>query len=144
VKETVCLRRHRAVDEMLFEDRVIPFATMGLLSSARFASCLGSQKEGDMTEGGGKFMLGCVSRLLLSKYRRDALYVGIIPPTAPGTFICLIDMHLDSADSLRDALSYRSQQMERLANLLRESGCSGGIIASDFNAISPEDGGFIS
>jgi len=29
--------------------------------------------------------------------------------------------------------------MEILANLLRESGCGGGLIAGDFNAIGPED-----
>ncbi|KAG2358633.1 hypothetical protein BDR07DRAFT_1417178 [Suillus spraguei] len=29
--------------------------------------------------------------------------------------------------------------MEILANLLREPGCGGGLIAGDFNAISPED-----
>ena len=29
--------------------------------------------------------------------------------------------------------------MEFLANLMREPGCSGGLIAGDFNAITPED-----
>ena len=29
--------------------------------------------------------------------------------------------------------------MEILANLLRKPGCGGGLIAGDFNAISPED-----
>jgi len=33
--------------------------------------------------------------------------------------------------------------MEILANLLRELGCNGGIIAGDFNAISPEDDGLV-
>ena len=33
--------------------------------------------------------------------------------------------------------------MEILANVLREPGCSGGIIAGDFNAISPEDDGLV-
>jgi len=105
---------------------------MTLLSSARFASGLDSQKEGD---GGGKFMLGRVARVTVpSKYGRDALYVDIVPPTAlPGTVIRLINTHLDS---LGDTLSYRAQQMEILANVLREPG---GIIAGDFDAISPED-----
>jgi len=30
-------------------------------------------------------------------------------------------------------------QMEVLAGILRESGCSGGVIAGDFNAIHPND-----
>ena len=33
--------------------------------------------------------------------------------------------------------------MEILADVLREPGCSGGIIAGDFNAISPEDDGIV-
>lgn len=124
-----------AEDQTSFEG--VPFATMTLLSSARFTSGLDSQKEGDGVEGGGKFMLGRVSRVTLpSKYGRDALYVDIIPSTAPGTVFRLINVHLDS---LGDTLRYRAQQMEILANVLREPGCSGGIIAGDFNAISPED-----
>jgi tyrosyl-DNA phosphodiesterase 2 len=125
-----------AEDQTSFED--VPFATMTLLSRGRFASGLDSQKEGD---GGENFMLGGVSRVALpSKYRRDALYVDIIPPTAPGTVFRLINVHLDS---LGDTLHYRAKQMEILANVLREPGCSGGIIAGDFNAISPEDDGLI-
>jgi tyrosyl-DNA phosphodiesterase 2 len=33
--------------------------------------------------------------------------------------------------------------MEILADVLREPGCGGGIIAGDFNAISPEDDGLV-
>jgi tyrosyl-DNA phosphodiesterase 2 len=133
-----------AEDQTSFEG--VPFATMMLLSSARFASNLdSSQKEDDGIqgegEGGEKFMLGSVSRVTLpSEYERDALYVDIIPPTAPGTFFRLINVHLDS---LGYTLPYRAQQMEVLANVLREPGCSGGIIAGDFNAISPEDDGLV-
>jgi tyrosyl-DNA phosphodiesterase 2 len=128
-----------AEDQTLFED--VPFTTMTLLSSARFASRLVLQKEGDGIEGEEKFMLGRVSRVTLrSKYRRDALYVDIIPRTAPSTVFRLINVHLDS---LGDTLHYRAQQMEILANVLREPGCSGGIIAGDFNAISPEDDGLV-
>ena len=59
-----------AEDRTSFEN--VPFATMTLLSNARFASRLDSQKEGGGTEGGGKFMLGDVSRVTLpSKYGRD-------------------------------------------------------------------------
>ena len=93
-----------AEDQTSFED--VPFGTMTLLSSACFTSGLDSQKEGDGIEGGEIFMLGCVSRVTLpSKYRRDTLYVDIIP--------------------------------------LRKPGCSDGIIAGDFNAISPEDDGLV-
>jgi tyrosyl-DNA phosphodiesterase 2 len=134
-----------AEDQTSFEDK--PFATMTLLSSARFASGGGSEsgleslKEGDGIEGGENFMLGRVSRVTLpSKYRRDALYVDIIPPTAPGTVFRLVNVHLDS---LWDTLHYRAQQMEILANVLREPGCGGGILAGDFNAINPEDDGLI-
>lgn len=74
-------------------------------------------------------MLGRVSRVTLPS--KD-----IIPPTAPGTVFRLINVHLDS---FWDTLRYRAQQMEILANLLREPGCSDGIIAGDFNAISHED-----
>ena len=128
-----------AEDQTSFED--VPFATMTLLSSARFASGLDSQKEGEGTEGGEKFMLGRISRVTLpSKYRRDALYVDIIHPTGPGAVFRLINVHLYS---LEDTLRYRAQQMEILANVLREPGCSGGIITGDVNAISPEDDGLL-
>ena len=124
-----------AEDQTSLED--IPFATMTLLSSSRFSAGLVSQKEGDEIERGEKFMLGRVSRVTLpSKFGRDGLYVDIIPPTAPGTVFRLINVHLDS---LGYTLHYRARQMEILADVLREPGCSGGIIAGDFNAISPED-----
>jgi tyrosyl-DNA phosphodiesterase 2 len=131
-----------AEDETSFED--VPFATMALLSSARFVSDLGLQ-EGNVDEGererGERFVVGGVSRMALpSNYGRDALSVEIIPKTAPGAVFRLINVHLDS---LRDTLRYRIQQMEILANVLREPGCSGGIIAGDFNAISPEPGGLV-
>ncbi|KAG1739435.1 Endonuclease/exonuclease/phosphatase [Suillus paluster] len=128
-----------AEDQTSFEG--VPFATMTLLSSVRFASDLDSQKEGDGIEGWGKFMLGCVSRVTLpSKYGRDGLYVDIIPPTAPGTVFRLVNVHLDS---LGDTLPYRAQQIKMLADVLREPGCGGGIIAGDFNAISPKDEGLV-
>ncbi|KAI0252175.1 Endonuclease/exonuclease/phosphatase [Lactifluus subvellereus] len=111
----------------------VPFATMTLLSSARFASDLDSQEEGGSIKGGGKFMLGCVSRGWAD--------VGIIPPTAPGTVFRLVNVHLDS---LRDTLPYRAQQIKLLADVVREPGCGGGgIIAGDFNAISPKDEGLV-
>ena len=103
-------------DQTSFED--VPFATMTLLSSTRFVSGLDPQKEGDGIEGRETLMLGRVSRVTLpSKYGRDALYVDIISPTAPGTVFRLINVHLGS---LWNTLHYRSQQMEILANVLRE------------------------
>ena len=124
-----------AEDQTSFEG--VPFATMTLLSRTFFASGLDSQKKGDGIEEGGKFMLGNVSRVTLpSKYNRDGLYVDIIPRTAPNTVFRLVNVHLDS---LGDTLPYRTQQMKILADILHEPGCSGRIIAGDFNAISPED-----
>jgi tyrosyl-DNA phosphodiesterase 2 len=128
-----------AEDQTSFED--VPFATMMLLSSARFTYDVDSQEEGHGMEGVEKLMLGRVSRLTLpSKYRRNGLCVDIIPPTAPGTAFRLINVHLDS---LGDTLHYRTQQMKILADVLREPNCSGGIVAGDFNAISPEDDGLV-
>jgi tyrosyl-DNA phosphodiesterase 2 len=81
-------------------------------------------------------MAGPVFREQLpSAFGRDGLYLDIIPLTAPDTFIRLINVHLDS----RDRLSYRTQQLKKLASVLRELGCSGGLIAGDFNAVSSED-----
>ena len=127
-----------AEDQTSFER--VPFANMTLLSSKRFAFDLELQKEEDGVEKVEKFMLGPVSRVKLpSKYGRCALSVDIIPPSTASipTATCrLVNAHLDS---LGDTLAYRTEQMEILANLLREPGCGGGLIAGDFNAISPED-----
>ncbi|KAI0712503.1 Endonuclease/exonuclease/phosphatase [Earliella scabrosa] len=129
-----------AEDETSFEG--VPFANMTLLSSKRFAFDLESQKEeeGGGVEGGDKFELGHVSRVQLpSKYGRCALAVDIIPPSTPSTPSAayrLINVHLDS---LWHTLAYRTEQLEILSDLLREPGCAGGLIAGDFNAISPAD-----
>ncbi|KAF9486123.1 DNase I-like protein [Pholiota conissans] len=111
----------------------VPFATMTLLSRDRFA-CNQDLQQGDEE----KFMFRRVFRMSLpSKYRRDALCVDV---TAQDTMFRLINVHFDS---LGDTLQYRAQQMHILADLLREPGCGGGIIAGDFNAISPEDAALI-
>ncbi|KAF8656022.1 hypothetical protein AX16_002810 [Volvariella volvacea WC 439] len=123
-----------AEDNTSFEDKY--FATMTSLSTKRFASDLDSQKVGDGIEGEEKFMVGPVSCMELpSASGRDGLCVDIIPPTAPDTVFRLINVHLDSFEGL----SYRTQQLEILAKVLREPGCSGGFIAGDFNSISPGD-----
>ena len=93
-------------------------------------------------EGRKKFMLGPVSHVKLpSEYGRCALSVdinivdiNIILPFTICTTYRLVNVHLDS---LEDTLPYRTEQMEILANLRRS--CGGGLIAGDFNAISPED-----
>ena len=110
----------------------VPFATMTLLSSKRFGSTL-LDEEG---EGGGKLLLNSVFRMELpSRYGRDALCVNFAAPAASGAFFRLLNVHLDSLDS-----SFRRVlQMWELADLLREPGCKGGVIAGDFNAIYPED-----
>ncbi|KAJ3986599.1 Endonuclease/exonuclease/phosphatase [Lentinula detonsa] len=120
-------------DQTSFEG--VPFANVTLLSSKRFAFDLESQ-----VERGDKFMLGSVSRVELpSKYGRCALSVDIIPPSIPSNPAAayrLVNVHLDS---LGHTLPYRTKQLEILANLLREPGCAGGLIAGDFNAISSDD-----
>ncbi len=112
-----------AEDQTSFEG--VPFATMTFLSSARFASGPESQKEG------GKFMLGCVSRVTLpSKYRRDGLYVDIIPPTAPpGTVFRLVNVHLDS---LEDTLP---------SWWMHGSRCTGGQALVEIRGVSAWNGG---
>lgn len=114
----------------------VSFATMTLLSNERFTSNPDLQLGGEGVEGGEKLMLEGVFRMALpSKYGRDALCVEIAAPATPGTVLRLFNVHLDSLDSF----SWRALQMEVLASALREPGCSGGIIAGDFNAISPAD-----
>ncbi len=110
--------------EDLASSHDVPFTTMTLLSQ-ELAS-----------EGGLGLTLKGVFRVALpSKFGRDGLCVEIAHPAAPGAVVRLINTHLDSLDSL----SERTKQMIILASILRERGCVGGIIAGDFNALSPED-----
>lgn len=125
---------------MAFRD--VPFACMTLLSNKRFGSSLLAEKdseEGGEGKSGSKIMLDSVFRTELpSRYARDALCVNITAsPNAPGhnTVLRLLNIHLDSLDSH----FRRTLQMHVLSGLLREAGCSGGIIGGDFNAIQPED-----
>ena len=125
-----------AEDDIMFKG--VPFATMTLLSSKRFRSpLLAGEEEGEEEdEGGSKIVLDSVFRTgLPSRYKRDALCVNIAAPATPGTVLRLLNVHLDSLDSQ----FRRLLQMEVLASLLRERGCSGGIIAGDFNAILADD-----
>jgi tyrosyl-DNA phosphodiesterase 2 len=61
--------------------------------------------------------------------------VDICHPSVPGAILRLSNVHLDSLDSQ----SRRHLQVYILNDLLREPGCSGGVIAGDFNAIDPRD-----
>jgi tyrosyl-DNA phosphodiesterase 2 len=77
---------------------------------------------------------------LPSKYNRDALCVDVnfsaAAGTELGTIVRFVNVHLDS---LGHTLQYRIQQMQIATSLLREPGCSAGLIAGDFNAICPRD-----
>lgn len=129
-----------AEDQTAFDQA--PFATMTLLSRARFSYSTvassqdtGTQKE-ETGSKKGNIVIGHVSRVPLpSKYSRDALCVDVVHPASAAP-VRLINVHLDS---LGHAFDYRAQQMKIAASLLREPGCSGGLIAGDFNAISPRD-----
>jgi len=107
-------------------------ATMTLLSTKHFGSPL-LDEEG---EGRGKLMLDSVFRMELpSRYRRDVLCVDIAAPAASGAVFRLLNVHLEPLEFY----FRRTLQVQALAGLLREPGCRGGIIAGDFNAISPKD-----
>jgi tyrosyl-DNA phosphodiesterase 2 len=126
-----------AEDETQFQD--VPFATMTLLSKARFAAAGG---ESESTEMDGRLLLGPVSRFKLpSHYSRDALCIDAFLPIhlvsqleTQWLGLRLINVHLDS---LAHTLHYRVKQMAILADILRNRGR--GLIAGDFNSIHPED-----
>lgn len=113
----------------------VPFATMSLLSRSRFAASEQREKGEGEAE---KLAIRRVSRISLpSMYKRDALCLEVVPPDgSAGKVVSLVNVHLDS---LWPAFAYRAQQIQILADMLREPGCKGGIIAGDFNAISPKD-----
>lgn len=118
-----------AEDDTSFKGGV-PFATMTLLSNKRFGSPLLAGEEST------KMVLDSVFRTeLSSRYNRDALCVNIVSPTVPRSIFRLLNVHLGPFDSQ----ARRMDQMDVLARLLREPGCSGGIIAGDFNAVYPRD-----
>jgi tyrosyl-DNA phosphodiesterase 2 len=136
-----------AEDETSFEG--VPFATMTLLSRARFTSVeeeTAKKRGGEGTEGRRKLVLGPVSRVKLpSKYRRDALCVDILSesPTSSGRVLRLLRLLNVHLDSLADTIHYRVKQMRILAGILREDGYGRGIIAGDFNATTAEDEGLV-
>ncbi|CAG9985644.1 unnamed protein product [Clonostachys byssicola] len=127
-----------AEDTAAFND--VSFATMTLLSKARFSS-----------QGA---TIGPVSRFKLpSQYGRDALCTDVfLPPSTASSSLhtgiedCyrlrLVNVHLDSLSS---TLSYRKQQMACVSEILHESDNSQtkqsniGLVAGDFNAVCQED-----
>ncbi|KAH9911441.1 Endonuclease/exonuclease/phosphatase [Epithele typhae] len=120
----------------------VPFATMTLLSNERFVSPSNVLAEKDGSEGkgegrgGSKMVLDSVFRMTLpSRYQRDALCVNVRDPATPGNVLRLLNVHLDSLDSH----FRRAYEIFLLDRLLREGGCSGGVIAGDFNAVEPND-----
>ena len=73
---------------------------------------------------------------LLGRVGRVAPSVDILASTTMGTFLRLINVHLDS---LPDFWRNRVRQMDVLTSCLHEPGCVHGIITGDFNAVGPED-----
>jgi tyrosyl-DNA phosphodiesterase 2 len=125
-----------AEDNTTFKN--IRFSTMTLLAKERFGSPLLIEKDGGEGEGEGdsKMMLDSVFCMgLSSRYGRDALCVNICHPAASGTILRLLNVHLDPLDTH----FRRAVQMFLLDELLREPGCSGGIIAGVFNDIHCTD-----
>ncbi|KAF7329700.1 hypothetical protein MKEN_00233200 [Mycena kentingensis (nom. inval.)] len=113
------------------------FATMTLLSNRRFGPPLltdeSNKSEGGQGTDSPKLAVDSVFRTTFpSRYNRDALCVDIAAPGAPGTILRLLNVHLDSFDSQ----FRRTLEMRILADLLREPGCSGGVVAGDFNAFT--------
>ena len=121
-----------AEDETSFTG--VKFTTMTLLSRQGFDSHNGVEGIEGQDQ---KPLLGRVERVKLpSAYRRDALSVDALKSTTTGTFLRLVNVHLDS---LPDFWCNRVRQMDVLTNYLREPGCVHGVIAGDFNAVGPED-----
>ena len=118
-----------AEDEAAFE--VAPFATMALLSRARFPSP-------DYPSPRNPLALGSVARVNLRSIvsPRDALCIDVFVPPWPHTAVRLINVHFEPFEN---RLFFREKQMEGVAQILREPGCSAGVVAGDFNAIGPKD-----
>ncbi|KAH6666479.1 hypothetical protein F5X68DRAFT_236918 [Plectosphaerella plurivora] len=105
---------------------------MTMLSRRRFA--YSPEVEGSADED--KFIVRNTFREQLpSAIGRDGLYVDLTPPYARDSFLRVANVHLES----RDTFFYREQQLQKLARALYEPGCSGGLIAGDFNSITEED-----
>ncbi|KAF7290818.1 hypothetical protein MIND_01323000 [Mycena indigotica] len=109
-----------------------PFSTMTLLSRKRFAAGGVSSGEDQLQ----KMVISDAFRMTLpSRDDRDALCIDVSDPVTPGHVLRLINVHLESLD----AAFRRGFQLYLMNALLREAGCSGGVIAGSFNAFEPYD-----
>ncbi|KAG8983091.1 hypothetical protein FRB90_006312 [Tulasnella sp. 427] len=143
LSDIIFLQEVASDDDAAFKG--VPFATMTLLSNERFATPLlaekkdGGDAKGEEEEEGtrdARMMLHSAFRMTLpSRYERDALCVNFHDPATPGNVVRLLNVHLDSLD----AYFRRAFQVNLLNGVLREGGCSGGVIAGDFNAIERDD-----
>lgn len=107
----------------------VPFATMTLLSRARFGVPSSSGT------GTTSCSLGPLWRVKYpSRYGRDALCCDIFGGGTTRTR--LINVHLDS---LNIQPNYRPRQVAIAASLLRAAGVGRGFIAGDWNPVSSED-----
>lgn len=112
----------------------VPFATMTLLSRARFQ--VPSSRPSSHGAENPSFSLGPLWRVKYqSRYGRDALCCDILCGTGTAR-IRLINVHLDSLDIQPN---YRPRQVAIAASLLRAAGVGRGLIAGDWNPVSPED-----
>lgn len=102
----------------------VPFATMTLLSRARFG-----------LPSNPSFLPGPLWRVKYpSRYGRDALCCDIFWNSI--TRLRLINVHLDSLDIQPNK---RPRQVAIAADLLRTAGVDRGLIAGDWNPVSKED-----
>lgn len=120
----------------------VPFATMTLLSRARFGGLYGNPSSNPeptspptAAVSNGSFFLGPVWRVKYpSRFNRDALCCDIFWNRT--TRIRLVNVHLDS---LPIQPNQRPRQVAIAANLLRTAGVGRGVIAGDWNTVTEED-----
>lgn len=111
------------------------FTNIVLLAKDRFAFSLRDEGLIQPSHPSG-YMIGSAFREKLpSAFGRNGFHLDLIPQTAPGKHLRLINTHLDSLQKI----SFRSRQLKQLTRAFNEDGCIGGLIAGDFNAIQPED-----
>ncbi|KAI3396546.1 hypothetical protein diail_12070 [Diaporthe ilicicola] len=114
----------------------VQFATLTLLSRSRFNKSLG---PGTSAPYSGPCCAGLVWRVKFSsRFKRDALCCDVFHHDSR---IRLVNVHLDS---LPIQPSQRPRQVEIAASLLAHAGVACGLVAGDFNPVSPEDAAVIS
>lgn len=111
------------------------YTNVTLLARNRFDFAVRHEGVKEARKSAG-YAVGHVYRKELpSAYGRTGLCVDLIPHTAPAKYIRLINTHLESYGNI----TTRSKQIKLLSQEFRELGCSGGLIAGDFNATCAED-----